>query len=713
MENLKNFFYALLLFGFSLAILVSAQDQSGFISIDCGIPSASGYNDENTGIQYISDATFVVSGITKSIPPEFQTNSLEKQFYNVRSFPEGNKNCYTLNPAQGKDGKYLIRARFMYGNYDGTGSVPQFDLHLGVNIWDTIKLDNTSSIFTTEIIHVPSTNYIYVCLVNTGLGTPFISSLELRLLKNSTYETQTLSESLVLLRRYDLGSITNRSVRFKDDIYDRIWMPKNFEGWKILSTSLTIDAENPNIFRPSPAVMNTAVTPENVSESLSMFWDPPNPTSKYYVYLHFAEVELLVNQTRELNVSDLSGKFGGKPFSPDYLYSTTNYNVVPLIGERIQITISKTSRSTLPPILNAIEMYMVQDSSQLQTDPNDVVGNKVESELENKNNYSFAANNRQFTYSDIVRITKNFERILGKGGFGPVFHGWLDDIQVAVKMLSSSSDQGYKEFHAEVKLLMRVHHRNLTSLVGYCIEDTNMGLIYEYMSNGTLQEYLSGKNAYILSWEDRMRIAVDAAQGLEYLHNGCKPSIVHRDVKSSNILLNEKLQAKIADFGLSRIFQTESGAHISTVVAGTPGYLDPEYYISNWLNEKSDVYSFGVVLLEIITSRPVIIKGPDENVHVSQWVSSMLAEGDIRNIVDPSLSGDFDNSSAWKVVELALACALHSSMERPTMTEVVTELNDCLAIEIARNDKGHKNKTKGPRRMVTVNVESDFSPTAR
>ena len=134
------------------------------------------------------------------------------------------------------------------------------------------------------------------------------------------------------------------------------------------------------------------------------------------------------------------------------------------------------------------------------------------------------------------------------------------------------------------------------------------------------------------------------------------------------------------------------------------------YYISNWLNEKSDVYSFGVVLFEIITSRPVVIKGPDENVHVSQWVRSMLAEGDIRNIVDPSLSGDFDNNSAWKVVELALACALHSSSERPTMTEVVTELNDCLAIEIARNDKGHKNK--GPIRMVTVNVESDFSPTA-
>ncbi|KAK4838065.1 hypothetical protein QYF36_010680 [Acer negundo] len=213
MKKLKSLHSALLLAVFALAISVSAQDQSGFISIDCGIPPASGYNDETTDIKYISDATFIDTGITKSIPPEFQTNSLEKQFYNVRSFPEGNKNCYTLNPAQGKNGKYLIRARFMYGNYDGTRSVPQFDLYLGVNVWDNIKLNNASSVYTTEIIHVPSANNIYVCLVNTGLGTPFISSLELRLLKNSTYETQTLSESLVLLRRYDFGSTTNRSIR--------------------------------------------------------------------------------------------------------------------------------------------------------------------------------------------------------------------------------------------------------------------------------------------------------------------------------------------------------------------------------------------------------------------------------------------------------------------------------------------------------------------
>lgn len=153
------------------------------------------------------------TGIPKSILPEFQNNFLERQFHNVRSFPEGTKNCYTLNPAQGKNNKYLIRASFMYGNYDSKGNVPQFDLYLGVNIWDTIKLDNLSSTVTTEIIHYSLTDQIHVCLVNKGLGTPFISSLELRFLRNATYETQSLSESLVLLRRYDFGSTTNQSFR--------------------------------------------------------------------------------------------------------------------------------------------------------------------------------------------------------------------------------------------------------------------------------------------------------------------------------------------------------------------------------------------------------------------------------------------------------------------------------------------------------------------
>ncbi|PON36235.1 Mitogen-activated protein kinase kinase kinase [Parasponia andersonii] len=242
---------------------------------------------------------------------------------------------------------------------------------------------------------------------------------------------------------------------------------------------------------------------------------------------------------------------------------------------------------------------------------------------------SLEGKKHQFSYSEILTITNNLERVLGNGGFGTVYHGYLNDTQVAVKMLSPTSAQGNKEFQAETKLLVRVHHRKLTSLIGYCNEGEHVGLIYEYMANGNLETHLSGftesqyltyhseKSFYVLTWEERLRIAIDAAQGLEYLHNGCKPAIIHRDIKPSNILLNERFQAKLADFGLSRIYLAEDGTHVSTDLVGTPGYLDPEYYISNWLNEKSDVYSFGVVLLEIITSRKALVKSYDKS-HIVQ-----------------------------------------------------------------------------------------------
>ncbi|PQM33855.1 putative LRR receptor-like serine/threonine-protein kinase [Prunus yedoensis var. nudiflora] len=189
---------------------------------------------------------------------------------------------------------------------------------------------------------------------------------------------------------------------------------------------------------------------------------------------------------------------------------------------------------------------------------------------------SLESTKRQFTYSKILKMTKNFEMVLGKGGFGTVYHGYMDHTQVAIKMLSVSSVQGFQQFHAEVNLLMRVHHKNLTSLVGYCNDKTKVGLVYEYMANGNLLNHLSDSRSSILTWEDRLRIATDAAQGLEYLHCGCKPPIMHRDVKSTNILLNENFQAKISDFGLSRNFPTNDGTSASSLLAGTPGYLDPE-----------------------------------------------------------------------------------------------------------------------------------------
>ncbi|XP_031268923.1 LRR receptor-like serine/threonine-protein kinase IOS1 [Pistacia vera] len=800
--------------------------------------------------------------------------------WHVRSFPEGKRNCYRLNLTKG--GKYLIRASFLYGNYDGLNKLPQFDLYLGPNLWETVKILNASTATFPEIIHVVALDYLHVCLVNTGSGTPFISALELRPLRSTAYKTQT--GSLEHFLRLDMGSTSSRTFRYKEDVYDRVWTPYNFNKGSNLSTTLTVDANVSNSYHPAQIVMRTAVKPTNESVPLNFYLETDDPNSQFYVYMHFAEIEeLKANESRQLNIS-LNGKHWYGPFSPDYLKTTTVFSPAALNGI-YNFSIVKTRNSTRPPIINAIEIYTVKELLQLQTDQQDVdaitniklvydlkkdwqgdpcapqallweglncsygtddppritslnlsssgLTENITSYLSNltmitsldlsdnnlsgsvpeflskltsltflnleRNNLSgsipaqliekrdnnlltlrldgnpelclrvscekvkneknkivipvatsaavffillaaliswwsfkrrkhkgrsvdtrsitsfesLEGNNRQFSYSDVLKMTNNFERVLGKGGFGTVYHGYIDNnIEVAVKMLCPSSAQGYQQFQAEVKLLLRVHHRNLTTLVGYCDEGTNMALIYEFMAKGNLEEHLSDSSKDILNWERRLRIAVETAQGLEYLHSGCKPPIVHRDVKSTNILLNEKFQAKLADFGLSRIFPVEGGTHVSTAIAGTPGYLDPDTNLSDRLTEKSDIYSFGVVLLEIITSKPVIEKAL-ERTHISLWVGSMLAKADIRNIVDTRLQGDLDINSGWKAVEIAMACVSPTSTKRPTMNQVVTELNECLAIEIAHKKVGNDTESKDSIELTNSDFHTELSPLAR
>ncbi|XP_050232951.1 putative leucine-rich repeat receptor-like protein kinase At2g19210 [Mercurialis annua] len=875
-ETLQNFLVGFLLI-LAVAVLVHAQDQTRFISIDCGLPANSFYTDETTTLNYVSDTAFIDTGVITNLSLGSTSNTTSRQQLSVRNFPEGDRNCYNIKIVNGT--KYLIRAIFLYGNYDGFNKLPEFDLHLGPNKWDKVKILNSTSPVIKEIIYTPELNYVHVCLVNTGFGSPFISALELRPLKNTTYIAQ--SGALAKFARLDFGSLTNRTVRYPDDVYDRIWTPNHFQKWKDLGTSKTVDADDHIDFQPPSAVMMTASTPKNISENLDLFLNNEDASKQFYVYMHFAEiVKLRANQSRQFNIS-FNGTLWFGRVVPGYLISNTVYSQFPIKGVKDDIfSLFKVRGSTLPPLINAIEAYVVVDLSQLQSDQEDVDAiMKIKSDyriiknwqgdpcapqhyawqglncsyngidppkitslnlsssglsgevnfymanlktlesLDLSNNslsgsvpdflskmtslkvLNLAGNNltgtiptdlfersqkgllllsvdgnpelcpslsckkkkkknsivvpvvasiaaflilvaalavilrfllvrskgetkirhetkddpmelkkTQFKYSEILRITNNFEKILGKGGFGTVYYGILDDdTQVAVKILSPSSVQGQKEFQAEVKLLLRVHHRNLTALVGYCNEGTNMGLIYEYMANGNLTDYLKNSNVSGLSWETRLRIAVEAAQGLEYMHNGCKPQIVHRDVKATNILLNDTFQAKLADFGLSRVF-VDGGTHITTVVAGTPGYLDPEYYVTNWLTEKSDVFSFGVVLLEIITGKAAISKTS----HISQWVSSMLETGDIHRVADSSLNGEFEVNSAWKAVELAMACVATTSTRRPTMSQVVVELNEyCLKIEMARKRQGHIAQSYHSTEFMNVNVDSELSLVAR
>ncbi|XP_072994651.1 probable LRR receptor-like serine/threonine-protein kinase At1g51880 [Typha latifolia] len=293
---------------------------------------------------------------------------------------------------------------------------------------------------------------------------------------------------------------------------------------------------------------------------------------------------------------------------------------------------------------------------------------------------------RRFTYMELEKITNKFESVIGKGGFGTVYHACLENaFQVAVKVLSNTSQQGAKEFLAEVKNLSKVHHRNLLSLVGYCKDENHLALVYDYMSEGSLHDHLGGKpcSVRVLSWAERLQIVYEAAQGLEYLHRACEPPIIHRDVKTANILLNQKLEAKLADFGLSRNFQSDNCSHISTVIAGTPGYLDPECSSTYQFHQKSDVYSFGVVLLEVITRQSPIILSPAATIHLTDWVTQRLAKGNIGDIVDRRLQGQYNDNSVWKVVDLALACTKKTSIQRPSMSDVVEQLKESLSLVAA------------------------------
>ncbi|KAL2547160.1 putative LRR receptor-like serine/threonine-protein kinase [Forsythia ovata] len=285
--------------------------------------------------------------------------------------------------------------------------------------------------------------------------------------------------------------------------------------------------------------------------------------------------------------------------------------------------------------------------------------------------------------SEIQEATNNFSRKIGKGSFGPVYYGKMKDgKEVAVKTMADSSSHGTKQFVTEVALLSRIHHRNLVPLIGYCEEEHQRMLVYEYMHHGTLRDHiLDTGNQKHLDWLARLRIATDAAKGLEYLHTGCNPSIIHRDVKTSNILLDINMRAKVSDFGLSRQAE-EDLTHISSVARGTVGYLDPEYYANQQLTEKSDVYSFGVVLLELISGRkPVSTEEYGADWSIVHWARSLIRKGDVISIIDPRLAGRVKVESIWRIAEVAIQCVEQHSSSRPRMQEIIVAIQEAIKIE--------------------------------
>ncbi|KAL8152152.1 hypothetical protein V2J09_009912 [Rumex salicifolius] len=303
-----------------------------------------------------------------------------------------------------------------------------------------------------------------------------------------------------------------------------------------------------------------------------------------------------------------------------------------------------------------------------------------------------------FTFKHLHSATGGFSKsnVIGHGAFGSVFRGVLDDgKKVAIKLMDRDGKQGGEEFKMEVELLSRLRSPYLLGLIGYCSDNTHKILIYDFMTNGGLQEHLypvTGSNAISskLDWETRLSIALDAAKGLEYLHEHVNPPIIHRDFKSSNILLDKNFHAKVSDFGLAKIGPEKAGGHVSTRVLGTQGYVAPEYALTGHLTTKSDVYSYGVVLLELLTGKvPVDAKRPPGEVVLVSWALPQLTDREkVVQIIDAALEGEYPMKEVIQVAAIAAMCIQPEADYRPLMADVVQSL-----VPLVKNSRPSASKT--------------------
>ncbi|PUZ76825.1 hypothetical protein GQ55_1G321100 [Panicum hallii var. hallii] len=315
---------------------------------------------------------------------------------------------------------------------------------------------------------------------------------------------------------------------------------------------------------------------------------------------------------------------------------------------------------------------------------------------------------REFRFRELRVATSDFSRLLklGEGGFGSVYKGVIrlpggpaGGTVVAIKKLNPKGHQGHKQWLAEVHFLGVVEHPNLVKLIGYCAARSERGpqrlLVYEFMSNKTLDDHLFNKAYPVLPWDIRLEIALDAAEGLMYLHEGLEVQVIYRDFKASNVLLDEEFRAKLSDFGLAREGPSANHTHVSTAVMGTLGYAAPDYVETGHLTTKSDVWSFGVVLYEILTGRRSLERNrPKTEQKLLEWVRQYPVESkQFSKIIDTRLEGHYSKQGARKVAKLANSCLAKHRRDRPTMREVIKSLKQAMQHKELDGDAGASGET--------------------
>ncbi|KAL1220741.1 putative serine/threonine-protein kinase [Cardamine amara subsp. amara] len=323
---------------------------------------------------------------------------------------------------------------------------------------------------------------------------------------------------------------------------------------------------------------------------------------------------------------------------------------------------------------------------------------------------------RWYTLRELEAATNGLceENVIGEGGYGIVYRGVLTDgTKVAVKNLLNNRGQAEKEFKVEVEVIGRVRHKNLVRLLGYCVEGAYRMLVYDFVDNGNLEQWIHGDVGDVspLTWDIRLNIILGMAKGLAYLHEGLEPKVVHRDIKSSNILLDRQWNAKVSDFGLAKLLGSES-SYVTTRVMGTFGYVAPEYACTGMLNEKSDIYSFGILIMEIITGRnPVDYSRPQGETNLVDWLKSMVGNRRSEEVVDPKIPEPPSSKALKRVLLVALRCVDPDANKRPKMGHIIhmLEAEDLLFRDERRTTRDQGSRERQETTAVAAASESGES----